>query len=247
MFRRVAITCGLLRSAVIYHGQPYKRRRSRVFYSDFIQPGDLCFDIGAHIGSRLGVFAKLGARVVAIEPQPAFISVLRRLYGRRPGVTLLQQAVGAAPGRTTMLVSDWTPTVSTLDRNWANQVGPTNGFRHVRWNHRLEVEIVTLDSLIAAHGVPDFCKIDVEGYELEVLKGLSQPIPALSFEFLAVARDAAQACLQRLSQLGAYRFNVSTGETMRLVSPQWLEPAQMHNWLQRAPAPSGDVYARIER
>lgn len=246
MLRHVAMTYGLLRSAVIYHGQPLKRRRTRAFYSQLIQPGDLCFDIGAHIGGRLGIFTKLGARVVAIEPQPAFMTVLHRLYGKRPGVTLLQQAIGAAPGHTTMMISDWTPTVSTLDRDWANQVGATHSFRHVRWNHRLEVEVVTLDSLIAAHGIPNFCKIDVEGYELEVLKGLSQPIPALSFEFIRAAPDAAQACLTRLGQLGTYKFNASSGETMRLVFPHWLEATEMHAWLQHPPAPSGDVYARLQ-
>ncbi len=245
MLRRIAVSYGLLRSAVIYYGQPLKRRRMRAFYRQFVQPGDLCFDIGAHIGGRVGTFHRLGAQVVAIEPQPIFMAILERLYGGRPTVTLLQTAIGAAPGRTTMLISDWTPTVSTLDHGWAKQVGATESFRHVRWNQRLEVEVVTLDSLIAEYGLPAFCKIDVEGFEFEVLKGLNQPIQALSFEFLSAAPDTAFACLEKLCQLGNYEFNVATGETMRLVFSHWQDPSAMRVWLQRPPASSGDVYARL--
>ncbi|MHA1571872.1 MAG: FkbM family methyltransferase, partial [Alphaproteobacteria bacterium] len=137
------MTYGLLRSAIIYYGQPLKRRRTVDFYRQFIRPGDLCFDIGAHIGGRISTFQRLKARIVALEPQPAFMAVLRHLYDKKPDIVLLQDAVGSTPGRTTMLISDWTPTVSTLDKNWADQVGATPSFSHVRWNKRLEVEVVT--------------------------------------------------------------------------------------------------------
>ena len=246
MLRHIAVTYGLLRSAIIYYGQPLKHRRTANFYSQFIRPGDLCFDIGAHIGGRIRTFRRLKARIVALEPQPVFMAALQFFYDKKPDIVLLQHAVGATPGRTTMLISDWTPTVSTLDKNWADQIGATQDFRHVRWNQRLEVEVITLDSLIAEHGLPDFCKIDVEGYESEVLLGLSQPIPILSFEFLSAAPEAAQACLGRLAQLGSYQFNVSTGETMQLVFDEWLDSQAMAAWLQHPPTSSGDVYARLD-
>ena len=63
---RFARGAGLLRSVLMYHGIPFRRRRLTQFYAQFIQPGDLCFDIGAHVGSRLRAWTPLGARIVAV-------------------------------------------------------------------------------------------------------------------------------------------------------------------------------------
>ena len=189
----------------------------------------------------------LGARVVAVEPQPLFGGVLRRLYGRLPAVALVDAAVGAAVGQAELLISDATPTVSTLNRAWTERQSTVRGFRHVRWNTRLTVAVTTLDALIAAHGEPAFCKIDVEGSELAVLQGLSRPLAALSFEYTPAASDAAVACVERLGALGAYRFNASVGESLRFVFPVWQDAAAVTTWLQaRDPDErAGDIYARL--
>src|SRR4030095_1106868 len=76
---------GIARSLVTYYGPFWRRRRMAVFYRQFLHPGDLAFDIGAHVGNRIRVFRRIGARVVAVEPQPDFVAVLQRLYGRDPG------------------------------------------------------------------------------------------------------------------------------------------------------------------
>ena len=235
---------GLARSLILYRARPWKRRRLRAFYGQFVGPGDLAYDIGAHVGDRLGAFVALGARVVAVEPQPLFLAVLRRLYGRLPAVTLIDTAVGAAPGEAELLISDATPTVSTLNRAWAERQSTARGFRHVRWNTRATVAVTTLDALIAAHGEPAFCKIDVEGSELAVLQGLSQPLAALSFEYTPAAPMDAVACVARLCTLGAYRFNASIGESLRFVFPAWQDAAAITTWLRARTADerSGDIY-----
>lgn len=237
---------GLARSAVIYHGNPVKRRRARGFYRAFVGPGDLCFDVGAHLGDRTGHFLALGARVVAVEPQPAPLAVLRRLYGGDRRVTLVAAALGAEPGEAELAIDPKNPTVASLSPEWRAQVARIESFGGVDWSERRQVAVTTLDHLIAEHGLPDFCKIDVEGFEAAVLAGVSQPLPALSFEYIAGALDGTLAALDRLSALGRYRFNHSPGESMRLAMPEWLDGDALLASLRRLSAGSGDIYARRE-
>ncbi len=239
---------GLTRSSVIYRANPLKQRRARAFYRQFIEPGDLCFDVGAHLGDRTAHFLKLGARVVAVEPQPALAALLKRRFAHEPRVSVVAAALGATPGRAKLAVDPMNPTVATLSPEFVTQAGGSRGFRRVRWREHVEVEITTLDALIAAHGVPTFCKIDVEGYEHAVLEGLSQSLPALSLEYVPAALDPALIAIARLNRLGPYCFNRSPGESMQLAVPRWLGPAEMAAELRRlAPEErAGDVYAFLD-
>jgi len=248
VWQRIQRGYGLARSAVIYHGNPVKRRRARAFYRAFVRPGDLCFDIGAHLGDRTGHFLALGARVVAVEPQPGPLAMLRRLYGGDPRVVLLGEAVGAAPGEAELAIDPANPTLASLSPEWRSQVARDASFAGTDWCERHRVTVTTLDALIAAHGTPQFCKIDVEGFEAAVLRGLSRPLPALSFEYVAAARAPALAALDRLAALGRYRFNRSPGESMRFPIAEWRNHRAMAAELHALPANagSGDVYARLE-
>ncbi len=235
---------GLARSLLIYYAIPWRAWQMRRLYGRFIQPSDLCFDVGAHVGNRLRVWQQLGARTVAIEPQPIFFATLQRLYGRSSQITLLDQAVGAEPGEAMLHISQRTPTVSTLSANWMRAVRQDASFAGVAWETAVPVTVTTLDELIGEYGRPAFCKIDVEGFELEVLRGLSTPIPALSFEFIPAALGVALGCIERLEALGDYRYSYAPGETHRLAA-NWHSAKEMRHFLrQQSPqAGSGDIYA----
>jgi FkbM family methyltransferase len=237
---------GLVRSLVIYRGQPWKQRRLAAFYGELLTPGDLCFDVGAHVGSRSRAMVKAGARVVALEPQPAFLDFLRR-FVRSPDIEIVGAAAGSESGRLTLHISRRHPTVTTMSRDWIDTVGKTKAFSSVDWDEAVEVPVTTLDALIETHGLPRFCKIDVEGLEPDILAGLSQPIPIVAFEYIPEALDGARACIDRLEALGRYRFNWVVGERHKFAEPHWLSAADMQVALTRASANgSGDIYARLE-
>ena len=235
---------GMVRSLATYYGPVWRRRRIAAFYGQFLRRGDLAYDIGAHVGNRVRTFRRLGARVVAVEPQPDFVAVLRLLYGRDRGVRIEPCGVAAAPGFGELHLSTRTPTVSSFADSWIDDVRGDSSFRRVRWDDVLRVALVTLDELIARHGEPQFCKIDVEGFEHEVLSGLSRPLPALSFEYVPAAATRAIACVERVCDLGEYRFRHSRVETHRWAGPSWLPADSMITELRALPdGRSGDVYA----
>lgn len=238
---------GLARSLLIYYGKPGRALRDCRFYSQFVGRGALVFDIGAHVGNRASVFLKLGATCIAVEPQPVFASLLRRLYGRRPDFTLVASAVGSETGTIALHISRRTPTVSTTDARWRDQVSSSSSFAGVAWEESVLTSQITLDDLIDRFGMPDLCKIDVEGSELAVLRGLTTPLPLLSFEYIPAVTTAAVSCIARLESLGRYEYNWSRGESQRLREKTWLSPDEMTAQLYSLESDenSGDVYARL--
>jgi FkbM family methyltransferase len=239
---------GVLRSLLVYW-RPGRQRGLRRLYSAFVREGDLVFDIGAHLGDRSVAFAALGAQVIALEPQPHIARWLHRIVGRNRSIVVREEAVGARAGIEELAISRRTPTVSTLSGSWRAQVADANpGFRSVRWDDSVEVPVVTLDALIEFHGMPSFCKIDVEGYEAEVLAGLSQPVAGVSVEFVSGQLDVASACVSRLNELGTYRFNAVLGEARDFAFETWLGTEDILAWLDSGAdgASSGDIYAALE-
>jgi FkbM family methyltransferase len=238
----------MLRSLAVYHAIPLRQRRLRRFYSQFVSRGDLVFDIGAHAGNRTRAFVAMGCRVVAVEPQPDFARLLRVLFVGSPRVEVIESAVGENAGRAELLISERTPTVTTIATAWHEARAREPDFSHVKWDRQIEIETTTLDRLIDRFGVPAFIKIDVEGAEPNVLAGLSRSVRALSFEYLPRALDYARACVARLGTLGRYRYNWSIGESYRLAEKRWMAGAELPAALETPAAQRrpGDVYAHLD-
>jgi FkbM family methyltransferase len=214
------------------------------FYGNFIRPGDLVFDVGAHVGDRVASFRRLDARVVAVEPQRAMVRALSLLYGRSRSVAIEALAVGREPGRARMLINADNPTVSSLSPTFVEAARGARGWETQRWGETVDVEVTTLDQLIAKHGAPAFIKLDVEGFEAEALHGLSHAVRSLSFEFTTIQRDVALACIERCSAMGYARFNAALGESQTLIGG-WMSAQDIARWLIELPqaANSGDIYA----
>jgi FkbM family methyltransferase len=238
---------GVLRSLRIYRGGRQRAAAMDRFYAAFVGRGDLAFDIGAHVGDRVACFRRLGARVVALEPQPALARSLRLLFALDRNVIVAQAAIAREVGTVELMINIDNPTVSTASAEFIRAAEGATGWREQRWTKSIRVDATTLDALITRHGRPAFIKIDVEGFEAEALAGLTQPPAALSFEFTTIQRDVAFAAIDRCRTLGYTHFNAALGESQTFVRDEWMPADELRRWLHALPheANSGDVYARL--
>jgi FkbM family methyltransferase len=239
---------GILRSLRIYYGDRDRTAAMDALYRQFVRSGDLVFDIGAHVGDRTASFSRIGARVVAVEPQPALARLLRLRYAAARGVVIEQTAVGRRTGTLPLMLNIDNPTVATASPGFIDAARGAPGWAGQVWGSSVTVPMTTLDALIARHGMPAFIKLDVEGFEAEALAGLTRASAALSFEFTTIQREVAHACLDRCTVLGYSRFNAALGESQRFEHAAWVDATAMADWLSALPhaANSGDIYAALD-
>jgi FkbM family methyltransferase len=244
MLNKLRTARGVMRSLGVYYGRSSRAAEKDRLYGQFVKRGDLVFDVGAHVGDRVASFRRLGASVVAIEPQPALAFTLKTLYGRDRNVTIESRAVGRSPGTLAMKINSDNPTVSTASGAFIDAAKGAQGWEGQVWDKTIVVEVTTLDALMDAHGIPAFVKIDVEGFEAEALAGLTRPVEVLSFEFTTIQREVAQTCIARCAALGFQRYNAAIGESQAL--GEWRSAEDITRWLLELPhaANSGDIYAR---
>ncbi len=217
------------------------------FYGQFIKKGSLCFDVGANIGNRVKPFLQLGARVVAVEPQKECCDILYKRFG--DSITIVNKGLGAKEESRDFYVSD-ASTISTFSNEWIAATTESKRFEGYTWSNVRQVELTTLDHLIAWYGSPDFIKIDVEGFELEVIGGLSKTVSLLSFEYgvpeFSDRVTKALCALQKIYQ-NQLECNYAIGENMAWHLPAWLSVEAMleHTHTQSfLNTYAGDIYVR---
>jgi FkbM family methyltransferase len=171
-----------------------RRRQMRAFYLPFVRRGDLVFDVGANVGTYSELFSELGAKVVAVEPNPRCCETLRRL-ARVRDVHVEECAIGDEPGKATLRICE-NSGVSTLTDRWYQELQRSPIHRDAKWIGELQIDVVTLDRMAERYGVPNFLKVDVEGYDDRVLRGMSFLPQFLSFEFNRLMPDIAMRCLE---------------------------------------------------
>ena len=198
-------------------------------YKSFIQKGDLCFDVGANIGNKVDMLLALGAEIVAIEPQPESYKILKHKYGNK--VHLVRKGLGQEEEVKDFYISDGI-TISSFSKEWIHSVQKTR-FKNYNWNKIVKTEMTTLDKLIQQYGLPVFIKIDVEGYELEVLKGLSSPKKMISFEYTIPERtDQLHQCLNQIEKInGNILCNYTKGESMKLILKKWMTLEEFRSYI----------------
>jgi FkbM family methyltransferase len=217
------------------------------FYSQFLSAGDVCFDVGANVGNRTKIFLKLGSKVVAVEPQDECVRALKAAYGRNRRLTIIRKALGESEGKAELLISN-ASTISSLSLAWIEAVKRSGRFSDYSWDKKRVVNMTTLDGLIEQYGVPSFVKIDVEGFEYEVIKGLSQRVRTVSLEFTPEFIESTIKCIEYLQSIGNIRLNYSIGESMRLALDKWVTAQELVGMLSAYRGDNrlfGDVYIQF--
>ena len=223
------------------------KRRSN-FYAKFINSGELCFDVGANMGNRIEPLLLIGANVVAVEPQTDCYQYLKQKFGNK--ISIVNKGLGEIEEVKKFYVSS-TSTLSSFSEDWIVSM-KAERFNEYTWDKGVDLELTTADKLIDTFGVPSFIKIDVEGFELEVLKGLTHPVKMISFEY--VVPERTEKAIQCIEQIAKYNPNIecnySDSETMEWSLEHWLPPAEMKTFINGpgfSATSFGDIYVRTKK
>jgi FkbM family methyltransferase len=211
-----------------------QRRAELQFYRAYLQkfrPGHLFFDIGANHGHKTDIFLRMGARIVAVEPDRHSQEVLRRRFLRyrfvKKPVVIVGMAASDRDGFDTLWLDAPGSAKNTLNSKWVGllRADERRFGKRLAFANRQEIETVRMETLIAKHGVPFFIKIDVEGHEPSVLRGLRHAVPYLSFEVnLPEFRSEGQQCIELLTDLAAEgQFNYAVDCQSGFALQKWVD------------------------
>lgn len=222
--------------------------RKKLYSSFFTNEHDLYFDVGANMGNRIEPLVNMGIKIVAVEPQQSCVDFLNKKYADR--IVVVPKGLSEKEGVLDMFIADES-TISSFSQEWIESTKSSGRFKRNNWDKKVQVEITTLDKVIADHGHPKFIKIDVEGFELNVLKGLSSPVEYISYEYVMPERKQAVVdCMEQILKIAGDKkvaFNYSIGESMDLFFTDWIDEQQMRAEIDSKrflKSSFGDVYAK---
>ena len=229
-------------SLVAYLKEKLNQRKKKFFLHNLIGTNKLVFDIGSNIGIKIDILLKLGHKIISLEPQNYCHKILKKKFNNNPNVVIIKMGAGAIEGELELNVSTKCHPFSSFIPDWQK------GTKYDSFDHVERVKITTLKNLISQFGQPYYCKIDVEGFEAEVLLGLNSKIPLICFEFHCYDEQKIYKCLESLRKLGYEKYNYSISEDYELQLNNWANNKDfieiMKKEVQKNSKLWGDIYVK---
>jgi FkbM family methyltransferase len=191
----------------------------------------LVFDIGANRGNMTSFFIEHSEKVVCFEPNQELLSHIQNRFSSMIDTRIFLDSRGLSDKEETKTfkISN-ADTISTFSEDWINNSRFTGSYN---WDKLVEVKTTTIDKIIDEYGVPDFIKIDVEGYELEVIKGLTKLLDSttFSFEWVEEQYEKMKEIYEHLNNIGYMNFSFTYGDDCTFGDGLWKswEDLDIHN------------------
>jgi FkbM family methyltransferase len=214
----------------------------RAFYGQFLPPGSLCFDVGAHTGEISAILLQLNCKVVGFEPLDGCEPKLQQLVKLHNGnFTYHKAALSNQTGWASLYVGSH-PELSTLSSDFVDEYKKQQIFT---WASGIPVPTLTLQDAIHQYTLPYFIKLDAEGYEPMILETLHVPIPYIQLEWNERMKKQAFAAIQHLERVGGYTYNWWPGETYTFAEPVNISAKEMIHRLRHMPLHilTGEIWA----
>lgn len=170
---------------------------------------NLAFDIGSNIGKTVDILRQNFKKVISFEPNPRLVNLLKQNYENK-NVVVDGRAISFQNGIQEFKISN-ADTISTLSKDWVENSRFSESYN---WNTSIMVETLTLEKAIEEYGVPEYIKIDTEGYEYEILTNFNQFLPntIFSFEWAEEQKDKINQSLIHLKNLGYQNFGFTESD-----------------------------------
>lgn len=214
---------------------------------EIIKEGDLVFDVGCNMGGKSEKYLEMGASVIGVEPQPKCITKLKEKFDGNNNFKLEPVGLDIEKG-IGFIYENIAHTISSMSLDFIHTT-KDGRFKDYKWGTQIQIEVNTLDNLIRKHGTPKFIKIDVEGYEYEVLSGLTQPVNTLSIEFTPELCSKTVKCIEYVDRLngGNSVFNYGSNEKEVFAFDEWVNKYDIIKFLESIDdyvVEFGDVYIK---
>jgi FkbM family methyltransferase len=211
---------------------------------DILKQDDLVFDIGAHTGNNSAEYLKKGTKIICFEPQPNCVKILNDRFEQdiiNGNIIIEQIGIGNKIEQLPLFICNKHTVLSTFSELWKQ-----GRFKDQIWDDEIIIQIDTLDNMINKYSIPVFCKIDVEGFEPQVLDCLSKKIPYLSFEFVYEMKNNILACLNKLEILGYKNYNITIFGEEEFIFHSWTDRNMIMSYLDKITDTAlwGDIYAQ---
>jgi FkbM family methyltransferase len=179
----------------------------------------ILFDIGANRGLYSDANAKDYESIVLVEANPSLCSFLSSKYQQNPLIHI-ENVIVSNKSSETFYISN-ADTISTVDPEWIHQ---SRFSKNYSWRPVDGLPTVSLDALVQKYGKPAHIKIDVEGYEYNVIQSLTTKVDSLCFEWAEEKKKEILLTLEYLKNLGFTRFAIQMEDA-------YVYTVQPHEWM----------------